>query len=880
MGGERDGLRFGDSWPLVGRVAELAAVAAARATGRPGTVIDGAAGLGKSRLAREALAEAGRDGALTLWVQAARSAAGVSLGAYGGTLPTGVRSDDPFELMQLSVQALRDRAGGRPLVLGVDDAQWLDPASATLTMQLARTGTAFVVATVRTGEPCPDAIVWLWKDADAPRLELGLLTGAETAALAEAVVGGPLEHQARRWVHQASAGNALYVRELVRGALADGALAAEGGLWRLTARPAVSRSLTELVTARLTGVSPAERRALELLALGEPLRLPEMLALAGHEPLAAVEERGLLTVDAADAVGQVRLSHPLYGEVIRSALPSLRARELRLTLARTVRLRVPPEPQDTLRVTRWLIDAGEPIAASSLLEAAYAARLAGDTAFAAALAERALEAGAGVEAALVLARAHALRSQFEQARQVLAAAEPSLETHQQALEYLEVQSEVLHWGLGRPSDLRALLDRAGHWWDDEGWARQLEPLRLRLASFERLGSAPPAPASALPAPAGALPAGPGNDARGDLETVRVANLFYGGRTREAHERAAQIRPAPPVRTLGGAIALTLWGRISLEDGEQWAELDAGMTAVLEAGVRHSDHASAGTAAYTLASLRFLEGRYADAAMLLAEAESQLRRHDPLALLPVVAAQQAGVAWMTGDLPGAIQALERCRAQLGGEGPVAHQLPYVVRAEAWAACAQGDQQRARELLLGAARELSASPVHAAGLSYEAMLAGAPARQLSRPLSVLRDRCDARLVAIYADHAAALADGDGQALAEVAEAMQRIGALRYATAAAAQAARAFLAVGRQDSARRALKRSRELFADGQKGTPPQVDGLDGPPVNLTDREAQMVTLASQGLSNAQIAERTVLSVRTVESHLYRAMQKLGVSDRRDL
>ena len=45
-------------------------------------------------------------------------------------------------------------------------------------------------------------------------------------------------------------------------------------------------------------------------------------------------------------------------------------------------------------------------------------------------------------------------------------------------------------------------------------------------------------------------------------------------------------------------------------------------------------------------------------------------------------------------------------------------------------------------------------------------------------------------------------------------------------------------------------------------------------------QIVTLAAEGLSNAEIAERLVLSVRTVESHIYRAMHKLGVSDRRDL
>jgi DNA-binding CsgD family transcriptional regulator len=41
-----------------------------------------------------------------------------------------------------------------------------------------------------------------------------------------------------------------------------------------------------------------------------------------------------------------------------------------------------------------------------------------------------------------------------------------------------------------------------------------------------------------------------------------------------------------------------------------------------------------------------------------------------------------------------------------------------------------------------------------------------------------------------------------------------------------------------------------------------------------------LARQGLSNAEIADRLVISIRTVEAHLYRGMQKLSVSHRHDL
>jgi len=111
------------------------------------------------------------------------------------------------------------------------------------------------------------------------------------------------------------------------------------------------------------------------------------------------------------------------------------------------------------------------------------------------------------------------------------------------------------------------------------------------------------------------------------------------------------------------------------------------------------------------------------------------------------------------------------------------------------------------------------------------------------------------------------------------MARIGALRYATVAAAQAARSFLDAGRPDSARRAIRRSHDLFTDGQ-GAIAFGRGPRHPASGLTEREAQLVQLASQGLTNAQIAERLVLSVRTVESHLYRAMQKLGAHTRREL
>jgi len=51
-------------------------------------------------------------------------------------------------------------------------------------------------------------------------------------------------------------------------------------------------------------------------------------------------------------------------------------------------------------------------------------------------------------------------------------------------------------------------------------------------------------------------------------------------------------------------------------------------------------------------------------------------------------------------------------------------------------------------------------------------------------------------------------------------------------------------------------------------------------LTPQERQIVRLASEGLTNAQIGDRLFLSPRTVSSHLYRSFPKLGVADRHQL
>src|SRR5262245_33928923 len=75
------------SWPLVGRGEELAFVSALMQRRRGGVVVAGAAGVGKTRLARAILGEAEARGYATAWATATRAAASVPYGALADLLP-------------------------------------------------------------------------------------------------------------------------------------------------------------------------------------------------------------------------------------------------------------------------------------------------------------------------------------------------------------------------------------------------------------------------------------------------------------------------------------------------------------------------------------------------------------------------------------------------------------------------------------------------------------------------------------------------------------------------------------------------------------------------------------------------------------------------
>ena len=72
-------------------------------------------------------------------------------------------------------------------------------------------------------------------------MELDPLTDDAIGRLVEAGLGGPLERAAAQGLIDAVAGNPMFARELVLGALDAGVLREERGLWRLHRRPAPHR---------------------------------------------------------------------------------------------------------------------------------------------------------------------------------------------------------------------------------------------------------------------------------------------------------------------------------------------------------------------------------------------------------------------------------------------------------------------------------------------------------------------------------------------------------------------------------------------------------------------------------------------------------------
>jgi len=348
---------------MIGRVGEAATVARfieGVPSGPVGLVIEGEPGIGKTTVWLETVRLARERGYRVLQARPAEAEAELSYAALadlvGGVfdqasrdLPTPqrhalevtlLRRDaderaDPRTTVSAFVGVLSSLAADRPLVIAVDDMQWLDPASErALAFAARRLPTRVGIVIARRGQAGDAMPLGLDRALDPEvleRLTLGPLSLAALRQLIEGVVGPGLSRPLLVRIESVSGGNPFYALETAR------ALGRHGGHRALGDPLPVPPSLQELVRDRVHSLSrPAQAAALTAAALSRPTDVSIAAALGPDLDAAAAlieaEEAGVLVRED----DRVRFSHPLLASAIYGSAGATRRRELHRRLADVV----------------------------------------------------------------------------------------------------------------------------------------------------------------------------------------------------------------------------------------------------------------------------------------------------------------------------------------------------------------------------------------------------------------------------------------------------------------------------------------------------------------------------------------------------------------
>jgi DNA-binding CsgD family transcriptional regulator len=815
-----------------------------------------------------------------------RDALGTAFGLSAGVAP------DRFFVGLAVLGLLAEVADERPLLCVVDDAQWLDRASAQALGFVARRlwaeSVALVFALRESGEE--------QELAGLPELAVEGLGDGDARALLGSVITGPLDERVRDRIVAETRGNPLALLELPRGLTA----AEMAGGFGLPDSLPLSGQIEESFLRRLAEL-PAETRRLLLVAaaepVGEPLlvwRAAERLAI-GDGAAAPAEAAGLCEFGV-----RVRFRHPLVRSAVYQAASTQERRGVHHALAQATDGEVDPDRRAWHRAQA--APGPDEDVAQELERSAGRAQARGGPAAAAAFLERAaaltLDPARRAQRALAAAQAKYMAGAPDAAVGLLAAARvgPLDELHHARVERLQAQ---IAFALSHGRDVPPLLLKA---------ATRLEPLDVGLARETYL--------EALSA---ALFVG---HLAGEGSALEVAEA-----ARAAPPPSAQALRAPDLLLDGIALLITDGHRagtpmlrraldafrsddLSIEDGLRWLWL-----AAFAATFLWDDEA------WTVLSVRQLD---------------LARDTGALAVLPMALSARIGVQVHTGDLAGAaalIDELDTVGEAIGSQLPpygalaaaawrgqegVASRLintlgpELMARGEGmgvtvinWSSAVLWNGLGRYEDALSAAQRGGAHPdelgpaagaltelVEAAVRSGRADLAADAARRLSEPLRVSGTdwalAVDARSRALLSE---------GQAADDLyREAIERLGRTHLRPLLA----RAHLVYGewlrrerRRLDAREQLRAAhdmfttmgfeafaeragRELLATGEtaRKRAPEITG------QLTAQEGQIARLARDGLSNPEIGSQLFLSPRTVEYHLRKVFAKLDISSRKEL
>ncbi len=818
--------------------------------------------MGKSRLARELLARVGESGAGYGFVAATASSRDIPLGALAGWTGTDAHVQPDVTAVQRAIQALR--AGGPRWALGVDDAHLLDEVSATVLQHLAADHAIPMVLTVRSGQSAPDAITALWKDGPAERLDLPPLAEAQTGALLRAVLDGSVDAATEYRFFKATQGNVLWLRHLVDGERRAGRLVPTDGVWRWAGPAGLPPALGELVAQQIGVLTEAQGRVMELLAFGEPLGLDQLIRLADRDAVEQVAQRGLAAVGRDGGRWEVRVAHPLYAEAVRDRVSSPKARRLRGELSETVA--EGRRAGDGLRRAVLGLESDTRPDPEVLVRAAGRAVSLTDYELAERLFRAACDAGGGFDAQLGLSSVLSWMVRTREAKAALVDALASAATDAERLRAALLQAVLLFFQYEDVDAAHAVLDAAQTEVSTPVAGTVLDSLRAAMATAAgdvergaRLAEAVVAVEGIPPWSVAWASWGAAYARAWCGRGEPIANLVRCG--------IGAARAHPETLPLENNLAFAEVIGVCLE-GEptrarprtQWLREQpgshaAGFSAMLEAYCEF-------TGGYARTTIRLVQG-----------ALPQLPGHGG-GWTAFLAALLASAHGTLGDAPAARAALELAdRAVHPG---IALFDPYLGLARAWGAAADGAMADARAHLVRASHL-----AHSSGQSAVEVLVRHTGvcfgdRNQGPRLAELALRLASPAARVATAHARAFAAGDHAALMAVSAELEASQRFVFAADAAAQAAVIARKSGRLPEASAAAARAAELAERcGGARTPALVVASAGLP--FRDREREIALHAAGGLTNRAIADRLQLSVRTVESHIYRACTRLGLADR---
>ena len=859
------------SWPLTGRSDEMRAIEAAIVDPDvSGIVVCGAAGVGKSRVAREALSAAVLRGCEGRWAVGTSSARTLPLGAFTAWEQSGVT--DTVQLVRGVIESLTAAPAGTTVVVGVDDVHLLDDLSTFVVQQIVQRGAAKLVLTARDGEPIPAAVQEIWRGGQFDRLDLQPLSLDGATTLLSATLGGSVDPDAAARLWTLTRGNALYLRNIVEQEVADGRLEMADGYWQWIGDPIVAPGLVELIESRIGDLPAPVADVIDALAVGEPIGLAALTRITDPASVEEADTRGLVMLEPAVGGVEVRVAHPLYGEVRRKRAAPTRLRRLRGLVA--TELAKSDDRDDVGVVVRRAalsLDSDLAPDADLLVSAAHGAVWLADLPLADRLAQAAIDAGAGPEANFVRAHALSWLSRGEEAEALLAEIGTGQLTDVDRARFAFVRASNMLWVLADPARAKELIDDASHITSSQArsyidafltvyWFAVDQPgLATQASEHLALDDLPAVVDAEIAWALAAISA----DAGRTTEAVAIADAGYTVATRsfDAPQMRFNIADAH-------VSALLLAGRVT--EAVEVAERVRQQAADLPGAAHLLGAAVAGRAALGAGDLDTACSMLEQAAVALSAAGHAIgwgyRYHFPLSTA-------LAIRGSTDEAAAALAALDELRRPF-------RSLDYErSMARAWLAAGQGAVSEGITILLAAAERAGASGQFAAEVSClqtATQFGDASGAPRLRELEAIVEGPRVGLAARFSE---ALRDGDAAELAAVSEDFERMGDLVAAVDAVAHAATEYRRQDLRGSALACSTRADVLAQQcGGAGTPALRQASELLP--LTDREREIVMLIADGLSSRAVAERLSLSVRTVESHIYRAMSKTGTTSRDEL